>query len=132
MSTKSKAYKLGPHATLFVYAPLDIKILEGQSVKIGPEALKHTYVRDAIASQHIVPADADDKSLKEVNEVEENTFNLAKATKAELVAEILEHEDNDLDEDELKAKNKAELVNIYENLTEVEEDEDEEEEEDEE
>lgn len=132
MSTKSKKYKLGPHATLFVYAPLGIKILEGQSVEIGAEALKHTYVRDAIASGHITPAESGDKSLKDVKDTGNSEFNIKKASKAELVAEILTLEDNELDEDELNAKNKPELINIYENLTEVEEDEDEEEEEDEE
>lgn len=132
---KPTHYKLGSKATIFVYAALELKILPGQKVEITKEARKHTYVAQAIASGHIVPADeGDDKALKEVkkDDLTEKTkeFNVTKATKAELIDKLLTLDGIEEDEDELNKRNKTELINIYNDLTEEDED-DEDEDEDE-
>lgn len=130
---KSKYFKLGAKASSFTYPSGNLTILPGQKVEISQDLQRHPFVADAIRGGHIKEVtSSDEKALVDTTSKEETTFNISRAGKAEIAAEINKLDPEEYDDiDDLMKYNKSELINIYNSLTEEDEEEEDEEDEDE-
>lgn len=126
---KKKYFKLGPAASNFYDVNSGVSIVPGQVVEVTAEQENYVPVDSAIKHRHIVEATeeeflAQNQSAEEVEEDEDNTedeeteFDVNKATKAEIIAEILEYEGHEYTEANLKGLNKDELIEVYKEITE--------------